>query len=75
MLNTSFSNKTVGVPNLNRFAAPFIYHVWVANLSNQTYSAPLIYHVWAANLSDHAYLVKEYGGDRIEANLSNRREN
>lgn len=75
MLNTSFSNKTVGVPDSNRFAAPLIHHVWVANLSNQAYSVPLIHHVRAANLSDHAYLVREYKDDGVEANLSNRREN
>ena len=75
MLNTSFFNKTVGVPDLNRFATLLIHHVWVANLSNQAYFAPLIYHIWAANLSDHAYLVREYEGDGVEANLSNWREN
>ena len=29
MLNTSFSNKIVGVPDSNRFAAPLIHHVYI----------------------------------------------
>ena len=75
MFNTSFSNKTIGVPDSKRFAAPLIHHVKVANLSNQAYSALFIHHVQAANLSDYAYLVRKYGGNRVEANLSNRQKN
>lgn len=71
MLNTFFSNKTIGVSNSNRFAAPLIYYIWVANLFNQAYFASFIYHVWAANLSNYAYLVRKYKGDGVEANLSN----